>query len=163
MPRSSAKKKTHSVDILLPIVLFLIFSVSAISVILFAASVYKREVAAAEENYDTRTSLEYLTEKVHRSDASGAVSAGFFGDIPALILDDAASEGKYCTCIYCLDGSLMELFMKKGADVDPYAGTVILPLKDFRAELLRDRLLRLTCTGADGQTQSALIALMSGK
>lgn len=163
MLRTAVKKRKHSVEFLFPIVLFLVFAVSAISVILFAARVYKKEVGNAQANYDTRTSLEYLTQKVHRNDISGSVYTASFGDIPALVLADAASDGAYRTYIYCLDGSLMELYTKEGAAVDPYAGTRILPLLDFKAEKAGDRLLRLTCTDADGKTQSALIALRSGK
>ncbi len=162
MRRTTSGRK-HNVEFLFPIVLFLIFSIAAISVILFAAGVYKREVEMAQEHYTTRTSLEYLTEKVHRSDAEGAVSVGTFCGADALILEDVESGGKYVTYIYCLDGSLRELYALKGADVDGAAGTAIIPLKDFQAEMTGDHFLTLSCTDTEDRTQSAITAIRSGK
>ena len=111
MLHSSTNRK-HSIDFLFPIILFLVFAIAAISVILFAARVYQREVDSARKNYNTRISLEYLTEKVHRSDSMGAVKVGSFGGSDALILEDITSDGqaRYVTYIYCLDGALRELY-----------------------------------------------------
>ena len=164
MARISTGRK-HSIDFLFPIILFLVFAIAAISVILFAARVYQREVESAQKNYNTRTSLEYLTEKVHRSDAQGAVGVGSFGGGDALVLEDSSDDGdaRYVTYIYCYEGGLRELYARKGEDVDPSAGTEIIPLQEFHAELAGDHLLRLTCTDADGSSQSTLAAIRSGK
>ncbi len=164
MLHSSTNRK-HSIDFLFPIILFLVFAIAAISVILFAARVYQREVDSARKNYNTRISLEYLTEKVHRSDSMGAVKVGSFGGSDALILEDITSDGqaRYVTYIYCLDGALRELYAGLNEDVDPSAGTSIIPLEAFRAEQAGEHLLRLSCTDADGLTQSTLVAVRSGK
>ena len=52
-----------------------------------------------DSNYDSRTSLTYLTEKVRQNDAANAVTIRSVGDSPALVLSQQAGERIYETWI----------------------------------------------------------------
>ena len=72
MNRNPARK--HSTDILFVLVLFLVFTSSALAVILLGARVYQSTSSRMESNYNVRTALAYVSEKIRQNDESGAVS-----------------------------------------------------------------------------------------
>lgn len=59
-----AGKNRHIVDLLLPIALFLVLAASSLFLVLLAANVYQKNVAWEERNYESRTCLSYVTEKI---------------------------------------------------------------------------------------------------
>jgi len=162
MNRASLNRK-HAVDLLFPVILFLVFSVAAISVILFAAKIYQSGVESAKMHYAARTSLEYLIQKVHRSDADGAVSVSSSEGHDMLILKDTGSSGtgSYRTCIYYADGALRELYTREGLMPDKGSGTAIVELSDFSVKMLSGHLLSLSCTDTEGHQESALVQIRS--
>lgn len=160
--RQKTVSRRHSIEILFPIILFLVFAVTSIAVILFAARSYKRQVERSDADYEIRTSLEYLMQKVHQSDTEGGVLVTTFHGQSALLLKDTESEGSYCTYIYCDGSALRELYMRSGANIGPEAGTEVLPLSGFTAEQISEHLIRLTCTDENNRTDSTLVAVRSG-
>jgi hypothetical protein len=158
-----SKPKARPLDILFPLLLFAVFAIIAVSVILFSARVYKHSVDLAERNYSINTARAYILQKIRKNDTLGAVSAGQFGGTDALILSDTEEDGLYETCIYLYEGSLRELYQKKGANTDPSAGTPVLALDDFSVKDETGGLLRISCTDPDGNTQSFLAAVRSGQ
>ena len=84
MNRNPARK--HSTDILFVLVLFLVFTSSALAVILLGARVYQSTSSRMESNYNVRTALAYVSEKIRQNDESGAVSLCELDGIPALTL-----------------------------------------------------------------------------
>ena len=57
-------QKGHVVDFLFTLALFCVFAASALMVVVIGANVYRQTVRGMDSNYDSRTSLTYLTEKV---------------------------------------------------------------------------------------------------
>ncbi len=161
MIKSSASDRRARIEFLFPIVLFLVFALSAITVILFAARVYREEVTRSQQHYTTRTSLEYLTQKIHRSDMNDAVYVSSYDGHSALVLLDRTSDAGYETIIYCADGFLRELYTRKGSTFDAGAGSEIIALAGFDVELINDHLIRLSCTDQNQQTESALVQIRS--
>ncbi len=160
MPNHKTTK--HHIEILFPVILFSIFALAAITVILFAARIYKHGVDEAARNYSARTSYAYVSEKIRRSDAGGVIGTESFNGEEVLSISDPEHDD-YVTYIYLYDGSLRELYMRRDAEVLPETGTEILPLSAFSAEDLGSGLIRLTCTGEDQTSVSGLIAVRSGK
>ena len=79
-------RKHHIIDILFPISLYFVFTVSALTVLLLATNVYRITTENSALNFNANTSLSYITEKIHQNDTEGAVSIGSFDGHQALIL-----------------------------------------------------------------------------
>ena len=111
-------RKHHIIDILFPISLYFVFTVSALTVLLLATNVYRTTTENSALNFNANTSLSYITEKIHQNDTEGAVSIGSFDGHQALILKQHYNDTEYVTYIYVSEGNLMELYTKSSADVD---------------------------------------------
>lgn len=99
-------QKGHVVDFLFTLALFCVFAASALMVVVIGANVYRQTVRGMDSNYDSRTSLTYLTEKVRQNDAANAVTIRSVGDSPALVLSQQAGSGSMkpgfmCTTAIC--------------------------------------------------------------
>ena len=66
MAESTARK--HTIDILFPWALFGLLAICGLLVLILAADIYQDTTTMADENYESRTVLSYLTEKIHQND-----------------------------------------------------------------------------------------------
>ena len=73
MAESTARK--HTIDILFPWALFGLLAICGLLVLILAADIYQDTTTMADENYESRTVLSYLTEKIHQND-NGTVTIG---------------------------------------------------------------------------------------
>ena len=62
MAESTARK--HTIDILFPWALFGLLAICGLLVLILAADIYQDTTTMADENYESRTVLSYLTERV---------------------------------------------------------------------------------------------------
>ena len=136
MDLKNARK--HSTDILFVLLLFLVFTSSALAVILLGAKVYQDTASRMESNYTVRTALAYVTEKIRHADESGAISPGELDGLPALILSQEIEGTSYRTYLYFQDGALKELLTEASREVTPEQGTVIVSLAGFSIEKTED-------------------------
>lgn len=154
-------KRKHMIDFLFPVALFFVFALSALTVILIAARIYQSATEHSSLNYTSRTSLSYISEKVHQNDLNGAVTLGSFDGCDALIMEQSVGEDTYYTYIYADNRELKELFIKEGASADASAGHKILDIQDFSMEQISDKLLKVSCTDQNDQTASIVIGIRS--
>lgn len=159
----SAIGGSRTVNLLLPVLLFCVFVISAAAVVLFSAKIYQRTVASGSEAFDDRVCLAYVTEKVHRNDTEGGVTVGSFDGCEALVLPQEINGTEYTTYLYQYSGNLCELYVKSGADASAGSGTAILPLSSFHVDMLTDSLLYVECVTESGETVTGCICLRSGK
>ena len=61
------KQDKHIVDVLFVIGLFCIFALSSFFLISIGANIYRKTVAHMDENFNTRTSLSYVVEKIRQA------------------------------------------------------------------------------------------------
>lgn len=161
--RFSTKKK-HVIDFIFPIALFFVFAASSLVVIILAANIYSSTTKAAESGFETRTVLSYVTEKIHQSDRSQAVSIGKFDGRDSLIIEQGFDGNEtYITYIYEDDGVLRELFIQDGVDASAGSGREIMTVRDFSMEQLSDNLFKFVCTSEKGETVSTVVAVISEK
>lgn len=153
--RSSTPQR-HMIDLLFTLALFCVLAASSLLVVLLGADVYKGAAADMTRNYELRTSLLYVSEKIRQYDVEGAVSLGELDGIPALTLDQAVGETVYRTYIYHHDGALCEVFSAVGTPLSPGDGQRVTELAGFSVEAAGEGLLRVTCTGRDGASSSVL-------
>ncbi len=154
-------RKHHIIDILFPISLYFVFTVSALTVLLLATNIYRTTTENSALNFNANTSLSYITEKIHQSDTEGAVSIGTFDNLQALILKQQYNETEYITYIYVNEGNLMELYVKGGTDVHADAGKVILPLQSLEMEMTQPDTLHFTYTDTQNHTVSSYVRIHS--
>ncbi|MCI8996687.1 MAG: DUF4860 domain-containing protein [Lachnospiraceae bacterium] len=154
-------KHRHMIDLLFPVALFFVFALSALTVLLIAARIYQSTTEHSSLHDTSRTSLSYISEKLHQSDEAGSVSLGTFDGCDALIIQQTHGEHTYYTYIYSYEGQLRELFVKAGVNTSASSGMAILEVQDFSMEELSDGLLKFSCTDQEGQTTSSMIGLRS--
>ncbi|MCI8813998.1 MAG: DUF4860 domain-containing protein [Lachnospiraceae bacterium] len=155
-------QRSHMVDFLFPVALLFVFALSALAVILLATEVYRSTTENSSLNYTARTSLSYISEKIHQNDAEGDVSIGTFDGCDALILQHNYNGSVYKTYIYVYENELKELFVKDGLEFTASMGKSILSVEDFSMRPLKDRMFQFSCTDADGQEASTVVGIRSG-
>lgn len=153
----------HIIDFLFPLVLFFVLAVSALTVILFAANVYREVTETSSLNLSAWTALTYIREKVHQNDQGEEIFIGTFDGQEALILAQTVDGQRYCTYIYVYENELRELFAKEGAEVGVSAGTTILAVQDFSMEETRDGVFLFSCTDQNGQYCTATVTVRSSR
>ena len=156
------QERNHIVDVLFVLALFVVFTLSALVLVILGANVYRQTVSYMDENYEARTS--YLTEKVRQNDVYGSISVGELEGSRALVLTREINGTTYATYLYLHQGSLRELFVRQGSDIgsDPLsAGREILPLMDWEPEMADRHLLRINLTLEDGSHKQLFISLHS--
>ncbi len=149
------QQENHIIDILFVIALFCIFALSAVFLITIGANIYGKTVSHMETNFNHRTSFAYVTEKIHQADKNGAVSAGEFDGLPALLITETVGDTRYITYLYEYNGFLKELMVREDTPLSPSAGQDILAVTDFSLKKVNDKLFAFTIA-ADGQSSCQL-------
>lgn len=155
------QKQRHIVDILFVITLFCVFALSALMLVLIGSNVYRKTVANMDDNYNIRTSLAYITEKIHQFDETDAIEIGTLGNTDALILKTNTESQPYYTYIYMNGGYLKELFAAADAVLAPEAGQNILPIKDFQLQKINDKLYQFTICVNEGNPHTLYVSTHS--
>lgn len=156
------KQQKHIIDILFVIALFCLFTLSAIFLISIGADIYGKTVTNMENNFETRTALAYVTEKVHQSDRKDRISIGTLGDCEALVITSHAANSEYHTYLYEYEGQLKELMVRQGIILGPEAGQNILEVSDFHIRLVNDKLIGCTIEINADESYDLYISLHSG-
>ena len=142
--------------------LFFFFAAAALSVIGIGLNVYTQTVDSAASASEMRTSLSYLTEKIHQHNQSGAVSITAVNDTPALRLREQISGQTYDTTIYVKDGELKEWFAAEGMPFTGSEGQTITTLSAFDAQIIAPGLLRLSLADTSGTRYTKTISFLEG-
>ena len=157
-----AKQQRHIIDILFVLTLFGLFALSAIFLISVGADVYSKTVEHMDENFDTRTSMAYITEKVRQSDKSGALSVGSLENHDAIIITTQAAGVNYYTYLYEHEGFLKELMVREDILLGPEAGQEILAVTGFTLTPVNDKLLNCQISVKEDQTYNLWISVHAG-
>lgn len=121
-------RKQHAIDIIFVLSLFCVFAVLALFVVVLGANVYKGISVDMTQNYDARTSVAYLSEKIRQNDMQGGISIGTIDGADALVLKQEADGQTYETWVYVKDGWLSEVTIASGTDVTQIAGEHVMEL-----------------------------------
>ena len=156
------KQPKHIIDTLFVIALFSLFALSAIFLITIGANIYGRTVNNMEDNFNNRTALAYITEKVRQSDNAGSLSIGAFHGCPALIITSRIGNTEYCTYLYEYDGYLREIMLRKGMTLDPAIGQDIIAVSDFSLTPINNHLMNCSIMIDDTQNYNLYITVHSG-
>lgn len=157
---NKTQEKHFIVDILFVLALFGVFAVSALSLVTIGADVYQHTVEDMGVNYESRTAVSYIMEKVRQNDTADSIVLTMLEDTPALCMVSQLENDTYCTYLYLYDGHLKELFMKQdaslGGSVLP-AGTDIMDLDALTFEYAGDNLIRVFLQTPSGKSHTFYI------
>lgn len=157
-------KAKHIVDVVFVLVLFAVFTASALVLVILGANVYQKTVKNMGACYNSRIATSYITQKIRQNDSYDTVHVGKLLSQDALIFSSTIGEDSYSTYIYCHDGSLCELFMKTDSNIgtDPLsAGNRIMDVESFAITEINDNLLCISLTPTDGEAQDVFVSLHS--
>ena len=143
------KRQKSIVDVIFMITVFGVFMLSALFVVLFGAKIYRRTAHDMSVNFNSRTALAYVTEKVHQHDRRGGV------DITIKDSDE------YCTYLYEHGGYLKELTAKGDVGLVKSAGKEILKISEFTAQKENDSLYRFMIADDEGNETEFYVSLYS--
>ncbi len=150
--------KKHNIDIMFLMILFLIFTFSAVSVLLLAVNSYKAVVVSNEKNSNTRAATAYIREKVRQHDKSGSIDISQIDGIEAIKMDEG--EGYYLY-IYYLDGYLMELEAKDDAGVTADFGNQLIKINNLEFSWKNTQLIEVEVEEATGEKRVVDIGVKS--
>lgn len=155
------QKTKHTIDLLFPIVLFVIFTLSAVVVILLATRIYESTTSSSSLNSVSRTALTYISEKIHANDHLTSIDIESFDGVDAIALHHVGEKEGYTTYIYFHDGSLKELFIKDSVPPTTALGDSIAKLSEFSIKQLNSSLFLLSCVDQNGNTTSTVVGIHS--
>lgn len=156
------QEKHFIVDILFVLALFGVFAVSALALVTIGADVYQHTVEDMGGNYESRTAVSYIMEKVRQNDTGDSIALTSLEEIPALCMLSRIDGETYCTYLYLYDGHLKELFMRDGTSLGGQvlpAGTDIMELQDFTLSYAADDLIRVSLRTSSGEDHTFYIHL----
>ena len=161
-------KQEHSfiVDVLFVLALFGVFAISALVLVTIGADVYQHTVQDMSANYETRTAVSYLTEKVHQNDITSAEGESnacitTLNGTPALMLSQEVNEEVYSTYLYLYDGYLKELFMQQNNSLGGNAleaGVNIMELDSFHLQQMNSNLLSIEMATRQGESYQIYVS-----
>ena len=150
----------RSLSTLASLGLLAVFAVLILSVLLGGAGAYRRLTQKGQQQFDSRTCVQYIATKVRQ--APEGVQADTFGMSDALVIPQTYGEVQYVTRIYCYDGWLMELFTAASGDFAPEDGERLMPAKRLSLSL-KDGLLTVLIAEDTGKEQTLLLDLRTGE
>lgn len=108
-------------------------------------------------NSTIRTSLSYLSEKIHQNDAENGIRIDQLNDLPSLVLTQNLNGETYETWIYAYDGMLCEIMTDLENGFTPEEGQPILEIGSFSLEQNGSRII-LTVSDTQGNTSSLSVS-----
>lgn len=157
------KHENHSIDFLFPLIIFFIFTVSALAVIVLSANVYESTAKNSSLSDSSQIALSYVSEKIHQNDENGNVKIVEYYGSPAIQIDHSGNLEGYETYIYAYDDGLYEVFASEQAELNLSSGKLITETDDFLMQSAGEHLIELSCKDAQGRTNTTVVALRSGR
>ena len=151
----------HMVDVLFVITLFFVFALSALTLVILGANVYKRTVDHMDTSFNSRTSYAYVTQKLRQNDEAGTITVSTLDDTDAVVMTETVNDTIYNTYLYEYDGYLCELLARADMDMSPNDGTKIIALDSFSIEKLNDSLYSFEICPAGGDEFQIMVNLHS--
>ena len=148
----------HSIDVLFQLVVFLLFTFSAIVLLLLGVNFYRSTVERSDKNNSARVAVAYIREVVHQNDEADCVSLTEFDGLPCMKLKQA--EG-YVLYLYLLDGELRELYTKEDAKVSSADGQKIMELESLSFTMQGPATLLVECEDLLGNKEQVFISIRS--
>ena len=156
------KDNKHIIDVLFVLALFGAFVVSAIFIISIGANIYSKTMSNMDSNFNSRTAVAYINEKIRQSDSDGAISISSLDGEEALLITSLVNDIEYETYIYEHEGVLRELMVRSDITLSADAGQEILAVNDFSIEKISDSLFKFNIIMTDDESYEFFASIKTG-
>jgi len=153
-------KKNHSINMMFTILLLGIFALTAIFVAVMGAKVYANSADKLHANFDTRTSIVYLSEKI-RTSAGDNYDVREVDGNTALVLTEEIGDYVFESWIFVHNDRLCEITIMPGDMVLPGTAQQIMDLRSLDAQL-KNGGIEITVVTVAGDTNSTFIKGRTG-
>jgi hypothetical protein len=157
-----AAPKQHNADLVLVVAVFFVYATCALLLCALGANTYRETAATMQSDYNQRTGVLYIAEKVRQNDIGGSVQVQAFNGSDALVLTEQESGLGYQTWIFVADGKLYEEFIAAGDAIDMQAAQTIMPMQSISLTYRDPALLNVELVSSEGVTSSIKLATRSG-
>ena len=123
MAKNSSKSGYQLIFVFL---VFGIFALTSVILLTLGASIYSNVLESTGNTDEMRSSLSYITNKIHSADRTGKVMVETHGELPVLSLKIDLAGEEYINVIYCVSGVIKEDLLEPGQAFDPERGEKIL-------------------------------------
>ena len=148
-------KKRHSINMIFVVTLLCMFAFTALSVAVMGADVYRKAADNMTSNFETRTSLMYITEKVRQS-AGENFELRVVDGADALVINDVVGGKNVESWIFVSGGYLKEALLEEGSQATISDGNKIMALKSM--DISQDGpLMTITVENPSGTVNSMTI------
>lgn len=148
----------HMVDVLFVLTLFFVFALSSLTLVILGANVYRTTVDHMSNNFNTRTSYAFVTQKFRQQDNEGMVTIGEFDGHEAVILSEAVGGTLYNTYLYESDGYLCELLARADVNLGADSGSKVIKINDYSVKKINDKLYQFSIDPVEGEKVSIYIS-----
>lgn len=155
------KKYINAYKPVLNLLLFSMYAVCLIVTIIFGAKVYNSIVENKEESFNKTVALSYITTKVRGcNDEENTVKVEELDGKDALVISEEFDGEKFETWLYIKDGFLCELFTSAETEINPMAGTDIIPLEKLKVSI-KGKKLNIFATDSKGESVNSSVNLIA--
>jgi len=154
-------EKSHTIDLVFVLLLFCVFSMSALTVVYIGSHVYSSTVETLEYNYGHNTVGDYIKEKVRQNLSEDQIEVKTFDEKDVLCIHSLENNISYTTYIYSDQGELKELFVNDEQGFHIENGETIMEVDEVHFSINKSLLTIEICM--NNQTQESYIALIGGK
>lgn len=155
------KRDKSIVDVLFLLVLFGVFLLCALFIVLFGAKIYGNTVKNSTNEFNSRTSIAYVSEKIRQHDNAYGIEITGLDKDSTIKLSQELDGRVIVTYLYCYDNKLMEYTTNEGNVLNKQYGTYIMDLSGFDVKKCSDRLYNFLLTDMEGHTNSFYISMCS--
>ena len=152
-------KNSHTLDVVVGLLLFCVFTASMLLVLISGAKAYKNISNSMDEQYRERTCLNYIAAKVRHYNSEGCVCTGDLAGTSALEFREEFGEEEFVTYIYYYDGYIYELFTFADLEMFPEDGQKIISADSLTFTEEKDGLIRICCE-AEGRSAEVFISVL---
>ncbi|MCL1880082.1 MAG: DUF4860 domain-containing protein [Actinomycetia bacterium] len=155
--------RRRSFSIVFILALFAVYTCCSLMLVSVGASVYRKTTATLADDYDSRTGILYIAERLRQSDSQGSVRVDSLDGATALVLTREYGGQDYETWFYVSDSILREFLLAPGSKVDPSFGQPIMSMQSMDVDIskLGNGLIVVNFTTIDGTENSIQIFMES--
>jgi hypothetical protein len=157
--------KKYSLDIVIVLALFCIYATCSLFLCVIGADVYRSTADTLQRDYNERTSVLYVAEKVRKNDTNGGARIDTVNGTDALVLIEQQSGKGFETWLFVQDRVLYEGVFASGAKPDPKICQPIMPMNALVVGETKANgsLITITFFMTDNTTTSVDLWLRSGR
>ncbi len=156
----SFKVRERRIDTVFVLMVACLFGLCSVFIAVMGAQVYRKVVQISDENFESRTGVYYVLNKLRASDETGGVRLADKDGITVLEIAESGTAGQYQTYLYFYDGAVRELLTESAKPFAPADGLEIVKAKEFNVEET-DGLFTVSFRGESGEPVQASVRLRS--